>query len=274
MNQQINLFLQLPRPKVETGKYTVKNMFIAAGIIVAVFFIYTIYINVKDHHLSNEVERLTEEKVAAQKKYDDTSAQYPAEAKAALVNQAKDVEQQIAVKKALLNILQNSSLGTNGFAEKLQALSDDVQPGMWLTSIEFNLSKHYIGLSGISTNVDAVLAFVDKLGKNPAFANEKFATFKMDKPEDDLNNNALSFVLSNDTGYEPPTPAVPAKAAPKPAPAVAAGATSPVASGSALNTNTTPAQSATKKSAVTMVPEEGGYEDSSEGSSKSGGSDE
>lgn len=268
MNQQINLFLQLPRPKVETGKYTVKNLFIAAAVVLTLSIGYALYINIKAHGMSNEVEHLTAEKAEAQQKYDATSAQYPAEAKAALVNQAKDIEQQITVKKALLNLLQNSSLGTNGFAEKLQALSDDVEPGMWLTNIEFNLTTQYIGLAGVSINVDAVLAFVDKLGKNPAFANIKFATFKMDKPEDATANSALSFILSNDTGHEPPKPDVPAAVASTPPPA-AEPAQASVISGAASNMNTVPAAVATKKGPVSMVSEgaeeDGAYTDSEGG---------
>lgn len=263
MNQQINLFLQLPRPKVETGKYTVKNLLIAAAVIIAVSIGYAGYINIKAYRLHKEVKQLTADKDAAQKHYDTTSAQYPAEAKAALVNQAKDIEQQIVVKKALLNLLQNSSLGTNGFAEKLEALSDEVQPGMWLTHIEFNISKNYIGVSGISINVEPVLAFVDKLGKNPAFANEKFATFKMDKPENAASHNTLTFVLSNNTGHEPPKPEHPIPAAPTPVePTVAAEA--PAASGAALNLNTPSATEASpKKGPVSMVSE--GGESESEG---------
>lgn len=273
MNQQINLFLQLPRPKVETGKYTVKNMLIATAVVVVVVLGYALYINIKASTLTNDVVRLKADKEAAQKKYDETSAQYPAEAKAALVNQAKDIEQQIAVKKALLTLLQNSSLGTNGFAEKLQALSDDVQPGMWLTHIEFNLTKQYIGLAGIGIDTNAVLAFVDKLGKNPAFANEKFATFKIDKPENAADNSAFSFVLSNKTGDEPAKPEVPAPAAPNPAPS-AEPAAAPAASAGALNVNTPSVSEAPKKSAVTMVPEDEGGGSSAASSSQSGGSNE
>lgn len=255
MNQQINLFLQLPRPKVETGKYTVKNLLIVSGLVLMAGISYAVYINIKAQGLSNEVKQLTADKEAAKQHYDATSAQYPAEAKAALVNQAKDIEQQITVKKALLNLLQNSSLGTQGFAERMQALSENIQAGMWITHIQFNLTQQYIGLAGISTQVEPVLTFVDKLSKSPAFANEKFAVFKLEKPEGATGNTAMSFVLSNNTGMEPSKPEVPMPEPPKPEPEPAA---SIVSSGAALNTDTSTAAQAeatSPKGSVTMLPE-------------------
>lgn len=257
MNQQINLFLQLPRLKVETGRYTIKNMVLASIAMVALSLVYAVYINWKAHRLNNEVETLTEDKKIVQQAYDDTSKKYPAEAKAAIANQDKDIEQHIAVKKALLNLLQSSSLGTEGFASKLEGLSEDIQAGMWLTSIEFNLTNHYIGFSGVSTSVEILLRFIDKLGQDPAFAGEKFATLRMDKPQTSAQSEAFSFILSNHTAHEPAAAVVPALEAKPSAPSAPSKAVN-------VNMNNSPAAEKPPKAIVMPGHEEASTDDASE----------
>lgn len=199
--QQINILAQIPVVKIE--KQFFNNHHLIALIVVIWLGMVGLIIHGfwARHALAKSIMQLQVDQKTAQAKLQDLTQRYPEEAKVSLEQKSKEIEQKIAAKQALLNLL-NQATGTNGYSLRMEALSQTITSDAWLTGIVFDDTSSFVGMAGKGLSSDGIFHFVDNLGKNSAFSSVKFQTFNIIGDE---KTEVLKFVLSSDVGRIPQT---------------------------------------------------------------------
>jgi hypothetical protein len=196
MAQMINLLNSIPKPPVDNSLFAPKNTIKLVMGMVIITILYMSDVILERLYQGYAYDKASQESVLAQDILDDMKSKYPEPKKNFVESRAKDIEQQIAIKKGMLNLLTSDTLSPHGYTPVLEVLSADILQGVWLTTIEIDISDNFVGLEGESISGPLVVKFVDHLSKEKIFKDIKMGKFKMTQP--DKKGSFLAFELSND----------------------------------------------------------------------------
>ncbi|MFI4956264.1 MAG: hypothetical protein ACHQAX_03545 [Gammaproteobacteria bacterium] len=196
MSQMINLLNSIPKAPVDHSLFAPQNTIKAAMGMTIVFTLYMGSVILDRIYQGVAFEKASAESILAQDVLDDMKAKYPDPKKNFLEARAKDIEQQIAIKKSMLNLLTSDTLSPHGYTPFLEVLSADILQGVWLTTIEIDIGENFVGMQGMSISGPLVVKFVDHLSKEKIFKDIKMGMFKM--TQSDQKGSFLAFELSND----------------------------------------------------------------------------
>ncbi len=111
-----------------------------------------------------------------------------------------DLRAQLQSRELLVAALGGNPNGHSaGFAEHLDELASNTQPGLWLTDVELTEGGSRIRLAGMTTDAVLVPRFLKGLGGGTQFVGHRFDTFELAAGE----TGALHFTI---TGPEPDVP--------------------------------------------------------------------
>ena len=196
MAQMINLLNSIPKAPVDNSLFAPKNTIKAVMGIVVLFVLYMSDVIVERIYQGYAFDKASQESALAQDILNDMKSKFPDPKKNFVESRAKDIEQQIAIKKNMLNLLNSDTLSPHGYTPFLEVLSADIFQGVWLTTIEIDISDNFVGMEGKSISGPLVVRFVDHLSKENIFKDIKMGKFKM--AQSDKKGSFLSFELSND----------------------------------------------------------------------------
>ena len=111
-----------------------------------------------------------------------------------------DLRAQLQSRVLLTSALSGNANGRSaGFAEHLDELASNAQPGLWLTDVELTDGGSRIRLSGLTTDAVLVPRFLKGLGSGTQFVGHRFDTFELAAGD----TGALHFTI---TGPDPEAP--------------------------------------------------------------------
>lgn len=171
MSQQINLIS--PLLLKQRYAFGLREMALGLGVILAVALAWSGYLSYRASTLEKQAESQEARQAAAQAQLDQQSAAASRPVSALLTERIKATQARVAQREALLASLSRTMDNTaTGFSARLRALAQSSTEGVWLNG--FTLSPDYVALKGSALNTGLVTTYMDRLGKQAAFAGMKF----------------------------------------------------------------------------------------------------
>lgn len=180
MSQQINLAnTQLLHKRQAFG---VREMAIVAGVALAGALAWSVVADKRAHELALQADERKAQLAEAQQSLDARQADAARPASALLTERVASLRTQIVQREALLASI-GASLDTElrGFAPRMRALSHSHVEGVWLNT--FLLTPDAVVLKGSALQPELVTAYLDKLGRQPAFAGLHFFGLRATHPQ-------------------------------------------------------------------------------------------
>ena len=172
MSQQINLLSPLLLKK----RYALglREMGMVLGVVLAGGFGWAGYLHVQANSLEEEAARQEARQAEAQQALDELIVSATLPVSALLTERLKATQVQLAQREALLASVGNTLEQTaTGFSPRLRALANSSTEGIWLNG--FTLSPDYVSLKGAAMNAGLLTAYIERLGKQKAFAGMQFS---------------------------------------------------------------------------------------------------
>lgn len=177
MSQQINLISPLLLKK--RYAFGLREMGLGLGVVLAAALAWSGYLTYQANTLEKEAAQLESQQAIAQQELDQLGAAATRPASALLSGRVKSVQAQVAQREALLASMSRTIESTStGFSSRLRALAQSNTEGVWLNG--FTLSPDYVALDGSALNAGLVATYMDRLGKQAAFAGMKFTGMNAD----------------------------------------------------------------------------------------------
>ncbi|MBT9589746.1 MAG: hypothetical protein IV089_02315 [Thiobacillus sp.] len=172
MSQQINLASpQLLKKRLAFG---LREMAWGLGAALAAALLWAGYQYYRADKIEAQAEALAVRQATAQAALDKLNAAANRSVSALLTERVKSTQEQVAQREALLASISHSMETTStGFAARLRALALSSSEGVWLN--EFTFSPGYVALKGSVLKAELLTAYMDRLGKQPAFDGLKFS---------------------------------------------------------------------------------------------------
>ena len=172
MSQQINLV----NPLLLKRRYAfgLREMVLGLALIMAGALAWAGHLYYRANALEKQAVQAEARQAAAQQELDRLNADATRPASALLAERLKAAREQVAQREALLasmgGIIESTSAG---FSPRLRALALGSMEGVWLNG--FTLSPGFVALKGSALNAGLLTTYMDRLGKQPAFAGMKFS---------------------------------------------------------------------------------------------------
>lgn len=183
MSQQINLFNPAFRKQFEwfTAPMLLQALAVLTLIVLAVYGYQYRQVSLLEKQnkagaatLSQEQARLV--KVAAE--------HAPRQKNPALMVQAEKLELQLKGEEAVLEVLQNGSLGnTKGYSAYMRAFARQTVNGLWLTGFSIKGAGNEMRLGGRTLRPELVPAYIQRLNQEEATQGRSFAAMEMQRPK-------------------------------------------------------------------------------------------
>jgi len=183
MSQQINLFNPI---FLKQRKYlSLLTMLQALGLIVLgslFFYGYALY---QVAELKQQAEESTRRYSAEQARLARHSAKFsPQQARQALQNEVRDLENAVAEQTQLVDTLKSGSIGnTTGYSQYMRAFSRQVVQGLWLTGFKVVGDATQISLSGGVLEPELLPIYIQRLNREISMQGKSFATLQMQQPK-------------------------------------------------------------------------------------------
>lgn len=177
MSQQINLISPLLLKK--RYAFGLREMGLGLGLVLAVALGWSGYLAYRAGTLEKQAAQMEARQVTAQTSLDQLGAAASRPASALLTQRVKATQARVAQREALLASMNRTIDNTSaGFSLRLRALAQSSTEGVWLNG--FTLSPDYVALDGSALNAGLVATYMDRLGKQAAFAGMKFTGMNAD----------------------------------------------------------------------------------------------
>lgn len=100
-----------------------------------------------------------------------------------ILDEQLNIRKQIAEKKELADLLEQMQPGAGGrgFSTYLYGLAASSRQGIWVTTLDINLMKRQVALTGVSRTADEVPLLLRDLGETDAFAAIRVEDFSVAK---------------------------------------------------------------------------------------------
>lgn len=209
MSQQINLISPLLLKK--RYAFGLREMALGLGLILAVVLAWSGYLAYRAGTLEKQAAQQEARLAAVQTEVDQLGTAAARPASALLTERVKATRARVAQREALLASMTRTIEGTSaGFASRLRALAQSSTEGVWLNG--FTLSPDYVKLDGSALNTGLVTTYMDRLGKQAAFAGMKFTGMKAELAQSAGDNSQarpgalpehVDFTLYSGSGKSP-----------------------------------------------------------------------
>lgn len=193
--QQINLYLPEFRPNREPLRAV--HMLWAALALIVVLVLFSFYSN-RQHKLLEE--QLAQEKVTQQNMLTQLqmiSASKPAQNSAELDIKIAELQKNLQRHVQILNMISHQDLGNDkGFSAQVSALGKASLNTISLATFSLQRGGKYAELSGLTRGADQIPLYMQRLRKEPAFADVGFGVLNIERDE---QSGLLEFNLAKAT---------------------------------------------------------------------------
>ncbi|MEQ1529103.1 MAG: PilN domain-containing protein [Methylococcales bacterium] len=200
MIQQINLYQDcLKSGQSRSGFSTYVNGIIAVLVLGVLLSLYTFW---QLHSTEQQLSVVKKNLDAEQTHLKQLIAGLPSqEADPLLAQQLKQLQTSTTELKQTLQLLHNNADWPEGFSKYLQALANQANPEVWLTSIYVDEQKHLLTLKGSTLKAEKIAVFLQQLQKEPIFKGLAFAKLLILQSE--TNPKQLDFNISTSIEAQP-----------------------------------------------------------------------
>lgn len=180
MSQQINL--ANPQLLHKRHAFGLRGMAVAAAVALAGALAWSVVVDNRANRLSAQADAREAQLAKALQAIEAQQAEASRPASVLLTERVEALRTQIAQREALL-----ASIGASldaapvGFAPRLRALSHSHIEGVWLNA--FLLAPDAVVLQGSALQPALVTAYLDRLGRQPAFAGLRFSGLRATQPQ-------------------------------------------------------------------------------------------
>ncbi|MEW6352741.1 MAG: PilN domain-containing protein [Pseudomonadota bacterium] len=222
--QQINLYQPIFRKQRKV--FSALALFQVCLAMIAGLLLIYVYARWQVQELEQVLARLQAQQVAAVSRVEDLNKRYAGRTKsAALEQEVARLEADVAAKQTVLQSFSGGGFGNSaGFSKYLEGLAKQRVEGMWLTGLSISAGGGALTIFGSTLAPELVPAFLQQLGKEPAFAGAEFKTLLMERPNTDTAR--IDFTLRTTDSVEEPA-RIAAQPAPQVAPAASVEPTQP-----------------------------------------------
>lgn len=183
MSQQINLFNPTLRKQREwfTAPMLVQALAVLVLLMAGVYGYQYRTVMLLDKQVKAGATNLVQEQARLVKV---TAENMPRQKSVALEKQAQDMEQQLKGEEAVLDVLQNGSLGNiHGYSGYMRAFARQTMNGLWLTEFGIKGAGKEMLLGGRTLRPELVPAYIQRLNKEAATQGRDFAALEMQRPK-------------------------------------------------------------------------------------------
>lgn len=171
MSQQINLINPLLLKKRHA--FGLREMTLGLGLVLAAALAWFGYLTYRAGTLEKQATRQEARLATAQAELDRLGTAAARPVSDLLTGRVKAAQARVAQREALLASMNRTLDRTStGFSARLRALAQSSTEGVWLNG--FTLSPDYVALDGSALTAGLVTTYMDRLGKQAAFAGMKF----------------------------------------------------------------------------------------------------
>lgn len=172
MSQQINLINPLLLKK--RYAFGLREMGLGLGLILGAALAWGAYLHVQAGALETRAAEQEARQSDAQQELDRLNAVAARPVSALLTERVKLTQARVTQQEALLeSIGRTLNTTSTGFAPRLRALAHSHTDGVWLNG--FTLSPEYVVLKGSALNAGLLTTYMNRLGKQAAFAGMSFS---------------------------------------------------------------------------------------------------
>ncbi|MEW5967358.1 MAG: PilN domain-containing protein [Pseudomonadota bacterium] len=180
MSQQINL--ANPQLLHQRHAFGLRGMAIVAGVALAGALAWSVVADKRARDLALQADVREAQLAEAQQALEARQAEASRPASVLLTERVEALRTQIAQREALLaSIGASLDAAPAGFAPRLRALSHSHVEGVWLNA--FLLAPDTVVLKGSALQPALVTAYLDQLGRQPAFAGLRFSGLRATQPQ-------------------------------------------------------------------------------------------
>jgi hypothetical protein len=183
MSQQINLFNPAFRRQREwfSASSLVKALAALVLVMVVVYGYQYRQVMLLDKQIKTGATSLAQEQARLVK----VAAEHaPRQRDAALEKRVADMEQQLTGEEAVLEVLQNGSLGnTQGYSGYMRAFARQTVNGLWLTEFGIKGAGKEMLLGGRTLRPELVPAYIQRLNQEAATQGRDFAALEIQRPK-------------------------------------------------------------------------------------------
>jgi len=182
MSQQINLI----NPSLIHKKDFLRaaNMTIVYGCLIALLtIVYALYLP-RINAMAEQRDAVTRKQQEMQYTLDKAlAATIPKPADQALQQEIAQLEAKRQMQVQLIQTIEHDqTTSTHGVATYLRGFARQTMPGVWLTGFDINKDLDAITIHGRCLQAELLPTYMEKLGKEPAFAGQSFSGLQMRQP--------------------------------------------------------------------------------------------
>ncbi len=213
MSQQVNLYQPVFRK--QKRKFSAMAMLQATGIAVVGIGLLYGYTYWQVRQMRAEAVQTDKQLASLTKRMDETARQFGERLQSKdLQAQVQKLQEQVAEKQRLQQILQSAQFNTQGFSDYFIAFARQHIPGVWITGLDITGAADQLTLSGRSTNPELVPRYLQKLSAEKRLSGIEFRTFQMSRGGADTKSGAASYVEFMAKTADPGAPGAAPKGAP------------------------------------------------------------
>lgn len=188
MQQKINLYSFLPKPKKEY--FTVETVLLSyAAFLIFLLVFYFFEVGRQEIRIDN-IEKTTALLEKTQQKLIQVSTQYPLINPTELTGSIKYLDEQLALQKKILH--------EPRFSIYFAGLAKSIVPGVWLTRILISNEGERIQLQGHAITEIAAQRFLEALITQPIFARLKIELHDLTRSKNESDDKSIfDFSISN-----------------------------------------------------------------------------
>jgi hypothetical protein len=183
MYQQINLYQPIFRKQRQV--FSATTLLQALGLVTAALLVIYGYGLVTVRSLEAEVAQLETREQALTMQLARIDPELGRGQREQIERELGRLSSKLLEQQQLVEVLREQPLGsTAGFSGYLAAIGRQREPALWLTGIAINGSTGAIELAGRSLAPERVPEFMQRLGREPVLAGQRFDQFEIERDEE------------------------------------------------------------------------------------------
>ncbi len=196
MNQNINLYQPIFRRQQKI--FSAETMVMMLALLVLGLVLISVWSQWRYSSLQSQLDQLaTQESEALERLASLEQALPRREESPALRRAVEAAEQDVALKRRALQVLDNGALGQQaGFSEYLAALGRQRIEPVWLTGIRIQEGGQQLRLQGRTLQADQVPVYMQRLSSEPVYSGTDFRTMVIERVDTPDGGTVLEFRLS------------------------------------------------------------------------------
>jgi Tfp pilus assembly protein PilN len=193
VSQQVNLYR--PAFRKQKRRFSATAMLQAAALALAGIGALYGYSYWQVRQLRAEVLRTDQQFAGLQKRLEEITRQFGERVQSKdLQNRVQRLQEQLAEKQRLQQLLQTAQFNTQGFADYFAAFARQHLPGVWITGLEITGAAEQLILTGRSTDPELVPRYLQRLSAESRLRGIEFRSFQMTRGAADAKDAPAAYV--------------------------------------------------------------------------------